>query len=394
MRFTEQLGYGFIAVVTSSLAFFGCSSDGTETDPDPDPDPVECTANADCSGETPFCEPEEAVCAAAPAGGLIGWGDGSPSTVKFKTIYAQDAKRDPTDLAFDPSNGDIWIVNRKDDSVVIVQKPGTPEQTTIHRRDPAASHFMALPPAIAWGAPGTWATCGDNDNGGNDFMGPALFSADLEIFALDTPGGLGSHIDMLHSTSFCRGIAHEKDNAYWVFNSSEGSIDRYDFKVDHGPGNDDHADGEILRYVEGQVAGLEGTPSHMVYMPDGMLYIADTGNKRIVKLDTKSGSMGSNFGNNEPIVVRKKVNDAVLEEIVAPGTLEAPSGLAIHDGVIYVTDAATSRFYAFSMEGELLRTLDTGAPENTLAGLELGPDGTLYFNDRRSSTLHRLDVVK
>ena len=52
----------------------------------------------------------------------------------------------------------------------------------------------------------------------------APFYTDPAIFAKRTPGGLGSHVDMLHNTSFCRGIAHVEANVFWVFNGQRGAL--------------------------------------------------------------------------------------------------------------------------------------------------------------------------
>lgn len=365
------------------------------------PGPGGCKASTDCAGtpDTPLCEVASGACVALPPGHEIGWKDGSPGSVALVPVYEPDALREPTDLAFNPAKPtELWVIDRADDSVTILEDPGMPDATWEYRHDPAAYHFMDRPPALAFGAESaswgmTWATCGDSDNGGNDFMGPALFSADLDIFAKETPGGLGSHLDMLHSTTFCRGIAHEDANIYWVFNSTAQSIDKYDFHQDHGPGNDDHSDGEIFRYVRGYVLGVDGIPSHLIFDPeDKSLYIADTGNMRIAKLDTQSGVLGTTFAGQEP-ASRRYVNEAVITDVVPPGTLQAPSGIELHEGLLYVTDNATSRFYAFDLDGQTLRTLDTGLPPGSLAGLAFGADGKVYFTDLLSNRVYRIDPL-
>ncbi|WP_234023126.1 hypothetical protein [Sorangium cellulosum] len=338
---------------------------------------------------------EGGVCVALPPGAPIGVKDGSPSSVAFVPVYEPDRQREPTDLAFNPDRPEeLWVVNRRDDSVIIITNPGAPGSTSVRLRDPAAAHFMDRPPALAFGAPGTFGACGDNNNGGDYFMGPSLFSSDLAVFAEPTPDGLGSHLDMLHSTSFCKGIAHEQGNVYWVFNGNDSSLDRYNFAHDHGPGNDDHADGEIYRYVPGEVLGIEGAPSHLFYSAeDRHLYVADTGHKRLLKLDTTTGTPGSSFDGAEPVVERRHVDGATLVELVPPGTLEAPSGIEIHEGLVFVSDHATSRLYAFDLTGQLVRTLDTGLPPGSLAGITFGPDGKLYFVDMLSSRIYRIDPI-
>ncbi|AUX37695.1 MULTISPECIES: hypothetical protein [Sorangium] len=70
-----------------------------------------------------------------------------------------------------------------------------------------------------------------------------------------------------------------------------------------------------------------------------------------------------------------------------------PSGIEVHEGIVYATDHATSRFYAFDLTGRLVRTLDTGLPAGSLAGFTFGPDGKLYFVDLRSSRVYRIDPI-
>lgn len=395
------------AATLSTLFFLGCGgggetgtggAGGTSTGT-PEPD---CKANADCSStpETPYCDGAVGECTAPPAGGPLGWGDGSPSSVMLTLILEEDKLRNAVDLEFNPSNpAELWVVNQKDDSVIIVQNPGTPDIKWNRKHDPDAMHFMHRPPAIAFGAMvptwnQTFGTCGDGDNGGNDFMGPALFSADPAVFAKSTPGGLGSHLDMLHSTTFCRGIAHQEANVYWVFNSTKRSLDKYDFGDDHGPGNEDHSDGKIYRYVPGQISGVDGIPSHLFYrVEDAQLYVADTGNKRIAKLDTTTGTPGSKFSGQESIALRETMKDATFVDFVPPGTLEAPSGIEAHGELVYATDNAQSRLYAFDMSGQVVRTLDTGLAPGSLAGLTFGPDGKVYFVDVLTSRVYRIDPM-
>jgi DNA-binding beta-propeller fold protein YncE len=318
--------------------------------------------------------------------------------VDFAIVYEPDKPRQPTDLAFNPSQLDqLWVVNRYDDSAIVIDRPGQTDMASVRYHDPDASHFMDKPPALDFGAVSeqwgqTWATCGDSDNGGNYFMGPALFSARLDIFAKPTPDGLGSHLDMLHDSPFCRGIAHVEANVYWVFNSYGRALDKYDFHQDHGPGNDDHSDGEVFRYVAGSVLGVDGSPSHVFYHPDdGMLYVADTGNKRIAKLDPSTGTPGATFAGLEPVATRRIVDGAVLTDVVPPGVVEMPSGLEISGGVLYVTDRATSRFLAFQLDGTLVRTLDTAMPPDSLAGFTFGPDGRIYFVNTIDGRVYRID---
>ncbi len=370
---------------------------------------VKCSTNGECAkvaGKT-LCDVGKKVCVAGPRGGAIGHGDGSPSSVELVDLYSTGLATKPVDLAFHNERQDeLWVVGYQSSSVYIGFGIGGDSPSWKYFRDPAAKHFMYKPPAIAMGVNNTWATCGNNDNtqnassypgmdgAGADFMGPALFSADLAIFSKVTPTGLGSHLDMLHNTSFCRGIAHEKNNRYWVFNSQDASLDQYDFNVDHGPGNDDHSDGEIYRYVKGQVKGAaDETPSHLVFDREkGFVYVADTGNARVARLDPSKATKARNLPrSNEPLKGSGIMEGATLEDVVAPGVLKAPSGIELRDQLLYVTDAQTSRFHVFDLDGKEVRKLDTGLEPGSLAGFAFGPDGKVYFTDRVKNRVMRID---
>ena len=88
---------------------------------------------------------------------------------------------------------------------------------------------------------------------------------------------------------------------------------------------------------------------------------------------------------------RNHVDGAALVELVPPGSLERPSGLELHDGLVFVTDAATGRFHAFDRDGRLVRSLDTGLPAGALAGFAFGTDGRIVFVDRLSGRVLRID---
>jgi hypothetical protein len=359
-----------------------------------------CTEDSECPAGTPVCDGAAGLCVKAPAGGEIGRGDGSPGSVVFTTLVAFDATLGPVDVAFHPTRKDeAWVVGNGDNSVYVGTGVSSAAPAWKRYADPARNHFMYKPPAIVMGVGETFATCGDNDDSQNRngtpsyFMGPALFSTDLSVFAT-APTNLGSHLDMLHSTPFCRGIAHVEANWFWVFNAYDNSLDKYNFAVDHGPGMDDHSDGEIYRYAGGKVKGLEGTPSHIFYdASDKFLYVADTGNARIVKLDTTKGTLGEELPRrNEPLVANGFMNGTDVEVVVPPGKVAKPSGLEVREGLIYVTDAETSTFYVFDKTGKEVRKLATGLAAGSLAGFTFDDKGRLVFTDRGGARLVRIDV--
>eukprot|EP01043_Picozoa_sp_COSAG02_P077829 COSAG02_NODE_17235_length_1019_cov_1.563043_1_plen_222_part_10 len=134
----------------------------------------------------------------------------------------------PRGLAFHPQRScQLWVVNGGSNSISVLFNPATEGQTAEWRQDTCACHFMSRPTAIAFGGAnegsdnqggvnfqvdtdlsgnslGSFMTVGDDDNsfdgaaaqrgpnggaiGGkrtaNDFMGPTLWAADLEHFAV------------------------------------------------------------------------------------------------------------------------------------------------------------------------------------------------------------------
>ncbi len=349
---------------------------------------------------TPACGTDDPA-ALAPQ---LGSGDHSAETVTFTPIaVATDGLLQPRDLAFNPLRPEeLWVVNYTDDSVVIVSGASGEARTHEKRIDGYALHFMEQVTALAFGGdettfgkPGTFGSCGESRNTyngqaqGNDFTGPTLWSSDLTTFAMSNPNGLGAHLDMLHNTPLCMGIAHEEANRYWVFNGLIGSIERYDFQRDDGIGNDNHGDGLTWSYAKGQVARVANVPSHVVYdAPSGMLYIADTGNARIGQLDTQSGTPGMVVqGFETPI----QVMDGAQIETVVGDNLTRPSGLELHDGLLFTTDNGASRILAFDLDGTLVNYVETGLPAGSLGGLTFGPDDKLYVVDMLGNRVLRID---
>jgi hypothetical protein len=355
------------------------------------------------------CDEEGVICQAygrqntanKPPAFELGTGDGSPTSVTFKTILQGPAGHQPVDLEFNPTRSrELWVSNYASSSVTVITNPGSASQRARMVRDPAYLHFMNMPPAFAFGIESysgygqQWASCGDNDNGGNYFMGPTLYSSDERLLGKQTQGGLGAHLDMLHSTSYCRGIAWAgAKNQFFTFNADQGSVDWYDFQTNHAPGEDDHSDGRIRRFWNRQVKGVDGLVSHLSYDAETKkLYVADTGNKRILALEPAKGRRVAPMrGANEPLVERD-YHEAPLQVLVPPGTLGAPSGIEATGGLAFVTDAETSTIYAFKLsDGTLVRKLATGLPAGSLAGLNFGPEGKIYFVDRKQNRVIRID---
>lgn len=335
-----------------------------------------------------------------PGLALLGDGGHTPDSVVLTEIVGPNADLTiPRDLAFHPSRDELWIINLGDNSTVVIDDPlGTPQSQRY--AGAGKDHFMARPSSLAFGDNGNFATAQEEDEPtqGNltpaDFMGPTLWSSDRTIY----DGGHGGHLDMLHNSPNGAGIAWESGNRYWVFDGYHQSVTMYDFHSDHGPGGSDHSDGEVARYVEEEVGYVGDVPSHLEFnQVDKKLYIADTGNNRIATLDTAVGEMGARIQPNYDGGPQYYMNGGVLETWVdgADAMLELPSGLELHDDMVFVSDNKLSRIVALDMDGNVVDYLELATEVQTggLMGMAFAADGSLFLVDAVDNRILRVAAI-
>jgi hypothetical protein len=427
-------GQGFVRwlLVLAALSF-SCSGDkelAAESEPD-DVTGDDSDASDDDTPSDDDTQDDDAAPAAATVQELLGNGDAE--RVTFRELFRAPADLFcpgaggscpglGVDLEFNPARpGELWAVFRQPyagepcntpprgepvapecsllQSMVAIFRDATVAQPEVELQiDGNAWHFMRVATALAFADDDTFATVGEARTGNFldedlDYMGPTWWSSDPAIFAQDFNRN-GSHLDMLHASPFGMGIAHQSAAVFWVFNGQIGSLDRYDFHEPHVPGAEDHSDGEYARYVTGELQRLEGVPSHMAFHSDGTtLYVADSGNQRVVALDTTSGAAPVPIQTQDSqIAAPVEVMGAELSVVVPPGVMVLPSGLTVYDDHLIVTDAQTSRIHLFDASGEELLSLDTGFEEGTLAGITVGPDKKVYLVDWPSARVLRLDA--
>jgi len=343
------------------------------------------------------------------------------STVTVTVVAEKpDGLRTPRDLAFNPDvEGELWVVNRANDSATIFSNVGEGDQSSDMRTDPYGFHFLEEVSSIAMGGvtfadstARTFGTCHESRNTyndrarPNDFMGPTLWSADHDIFGESNPDAveylsdlwdtfvdLGSHLDMLHESPYCMGIAWETENVYWVYDGYNETIARYDFVEDHHIGYDDHSDGIIGKVGELSVTRLEDVPSHMeVDHETGMLYAVDTGNNRVLVLDTQTGDKGDRLGVTEPGTDHHVLDNVTYSTFIDGSEVDgmsAPSGLDLVDGHMLLTDFETGRILAFDMDGQLVDWVDTGRADGIM-GIEARSLDDIWFVDGAADELVRI----
>ena len=316
----------------------------------------------------------------------------------------------PRDLEFHPNPSrayELWVINRATDSMTIIFDAGMASQSSTNRKDAYGNHFMEEPSAFAFGqyhsefdyifssAQETRNTF-DGQANPNNFMGPALWPSALSHFAMENQANnkLGSHLDMLHESPNGVGIAHDSGNAYWYNDGHYGELVYYDFQHDHDTGGDDHDDGVVRRYVEITPTRQAGVPGHMILdKSTGILYIADTGAGRVLWVDTDDSTttttniMGSNT-QMDPTLAEYSEIRGVDNGVLASG-LNNPSGIALHNDTLFVSERGNGKIRAYALDGTLLDTAQTTA--QAIMGLEVGPDNKLWYVDAGMNRVIRMD---
>lgn len=339
------------------------------------------------------------------------FGDGFTEVVIASYL---DYLNDPRDLEFHPGRAnELWIANRATDTITIVHNTGLANQTSEQRVDSNRNHFLEEVSAISFGAyhpefDYQWGSAQESRNtyngqgSPNNFMGPALWPSSLSHFARENQntgnGLLGSHIDMLHESPDGMGIAHDVDNVYWYNDGYYGELVRYDFQGDHDTGEHDHSNGIVQRYSDVQITRLAGVPGHMVLdKGSGVLYIADPAANRVLWVNTDDTSVTKTSIMNdasrlEPLQEYARIT-GVEWGVLATG-LDRPTGIALHDGQLFVSQYGNGQIAAYELatngnSGTFLDEIQTSA--NTIMGIEVGPNGHLYYVDNGKDEVVRID---
>ncbi len=304
----------------------------------------------------------------------------------------------PTDLDFFPVLGkdELWVINQRTENAggsTITISDATAETPSDFQMkvDGNSWHFMSLPTGIAFSSDNfnfanSTGVKDANHNGGT-FTGPTLWSSDPEIYAQPS-GGNGSHLDMLHGSPYCMGIAHEVDNVFWVYDDWNKDIVRYDFAGDHGPGNDDHSDGKVRRYSNIGIQKDLDIPSHMILdKARGWMYFVDNGNSRVLRLDINSGTVGVTLPIiNEPLAEHVRMTGFTTEVIIEDG-LNRPCGIEFFDNYLLVGNYGNGDINVYDVTSDfvLVGVIKTG--EVGLTGITVGPNGNIYAVNRINNSL-------
>ena len=106
-----------------------------------------------------------------------------------------------------------------------------------------------------------------------------------------------------------------------------------------------------MRYDEIQVQRVPELSSHMeIDQESGWLYICDTGNQRVLRLNTLSGEVGESLTTyGESLAGYYSMINAEFEVVISD-SLEHPTGLDIYSERLLVSDYSTGDITIYSIE--------------------------------------------
>ena len=325
-----------------------------------------------------------------------------------------DGLKNPRDLDFNTYHSDmneLWVINENSatfdsnfgGSTVTFYNVGTDSQWTDYRKDSYSGHFMHTASAIAFSDNGGFANTLDiqdaNGNPSGYFSGCSLWESDTSIYARVNQNGpeLGSHWDMLHQSPFSVGIAAETANIYWLFDGFHNTIAKYNFQEphsDHEHGGEDHSDGLVYRYDEVVVERVSGLSSHMVIdQGSDLLYVCDTGNNRIIRMNINSGSINYSltpYGEN--IEGYYSMHNAEYETVIDSGLIN-PTGIDIYNNYLLVSDYSNGEIIIYNIEQQNnfqeIQRIQTNL-SNDVMGIKVGPDGSIWYVCTNSNKLYQI----
>ena len=321
----------------------------------------------------------------------------------------------PRAISFNPALPEaLYVADSASGSLAVLNTTTTPPSATF-LKDRAEYHYMASISAFSFDPLGQFATCQEslNDYEGtmvpNYFMGPSLYDSVAArvpyVNSKGEPCAAGDtcfliHIDMLHESPLCMGIAHDAGapsrtgdptlgkefrNVYWSFDGVNSQLVRSDFESDHGPGSMDHHFAEVRRYRGVKLSRRAGVPSHLVVDGDAReLFVADTGADRVLRVKVDSGRYVKSARESYPIYSSPDplFNYTIWEDLVWDvfASVPAPSGLALSADALYVSSWSQTTVYTFARASGKMMSLSPVVGAVGLSGLALSPEtGRLWF---------------
>ncbi|MGI8486586.1 MAG: SMP-30/gluconolactonase/LRE family protein [Thermomicrobiales bacterium] len=201
----------------------------------------------------------------------------------------------------------------------------------------------------------------------------------LGPFNLTDDVGAGSGLGQLNAPA---GLALSPDGkTIYVVDSGNLRVQRYDIDgkfIGAWDGNTDPALAFATQFGQG--------PQGITTDANGLVYVADTWNHRIVVRDPQ-GTVVRELGQKGVITDTADSPDPNVDT----GRFYGPRGVAVDNGEIYVVDTGNERVQVFAQDGTFLRTFGgTGTGDGKLmepTGIAFGPDGNVWVADSGNGRL-------
>jgi len=349
----------------------------------------------------------------------------------------------PRTVTLNPLVSDeLWVGNHDTDGVSVISlDPATGvavPDASLRRRDRAPYHYMDRMSQLAFDPRGFFATCQESTNNyegmmqANLFMGPTMYHADPSVMVTqrgepcayargESADGAERcyflHSDMLHESPLCMGITHDSSeqmtpyqNVYWAFDGLNNTLVRYDFEKPHGPGYLDHSLATVRRYPEIELKREPGVVGHLqIDDATRILYVADTGNGRVVAVAADSGRFNKTARQDlgGDYVIWSSLNStfeyslyACVAQYDLVSDVAQPSGIAVASeaGIVFVAEHGSGHIIALrahgrdgTLGGEEIARFATGA--GAIMGLNWDSDNErLYYVDAERNEVRFVTV--
>ncbi len=204
------------------------------------------------------------------------------------------------------------------------------------------------------------------------------FAVSTGPYNLNERAGIGTSAGQFNQP---RGIAIDGAGGVYVVDAGNARIQHFD------------AAGNFDRFIgEGTLAlfpGGQGGAGGMALDEDGNLYVADTWNHQI-KVFSPSGELLRSWGSFFD------AQDDPARADQEPGLFYGPRDVAIHDGLLYVTDTGNERVQVFDLEGQFVRSFgEIGSGTGQLiepVGIAVSDDGVVFVADSHNGRLARFSI--
>jgi sugar lactone lactonase YvrE len=150
----------------------------------------------------------------------------------------------------------------------------------------------------------------------------------------------------------------------------------------------------------GSAAGQLQSPTGMASDQDGNVYVADSGNNRVVKFSATgrfiaAWGWGVADGQAQSEVCTSNCQAGIAGS--GPGQLSNPASVATGTDSVYVGDTGNNRVERFDTDGNFLDTIDgsdaTQGAFQSVAGVTVDQDGNLWVSDSASGNVLEFDAT-